>query len=164
MKLFKALYVLLFFIVLTGCFNNRWTDKQRKQFETKCSQTETFNNISIKFRGFDNSEFESILVKEFNGNLLLDSFRVFAKPGQNAYNKERSATIERTMNIKYKYLFIIPGQEPYELANMKMVMWSQWTMTSEGYGCVMGEYTIDGAKFEHNANPTFIKRVAVENK
>jgi hypothetical protein len=37
-------------------------------------------------------------------------------------------------------------------------------MASEGWGCVMGDYTIDGVRFEHKANPTFIKRDTIEKK
>ena len=38
-----------------------------------------------------------------------------------------------------------------------MMIWPQFTMLSEGYGCVMGDYTINGHRFEHNANPDFVK-------
>jgi len=155
------LYVLALCTLFTGCSNKRWSEKQRKEFESKCSQTETFSNVSIQFKGFDNNEFDSIMVKEYNNTDVLDSFKVFVFPAQSPdekERKERSATINRTMNIKYKYHFIIPGQKPYELANMKMIMWAQFTMNSEGWGCVMGNFTIDGVKYEHDANPTFVKR------
>lgn len=162
MRILKIITVVsLLTFSLTSCFNTSWTEEQSKEFETKCSQTDTFNNVVFQFRGFDNSEFDSIWVKEYKDSTLVDSFRVFVWPSQNPYDKERkerSATIERTMNIKNKYHFLLPGQKPYELANMKMIMWAQYTMTSEGWGCVMGDYTIDGVRFEHNANPTFIKR------
>ena len=39
-----------------------------------------------------------------------------------------------------------------------MIMWSQYTQTSEGWGCKMGNYTIDNEKFEHSGNIKFIKR------
>ncbi len=32
-------------------------------------------------------------------------------------------------------------------------------MFSEGYGCEMGDYKIDGIRFELNANPDFVKMV-----
>lgn len=150
---------------MTGCFNSTWTKEQRKEFENNCSQTDTFNNVVFQFRGFDNNEFDSIWVKEYNDTILLDSFRVFVCPAQShKERKERFATIERTMNINYKYHFIMPGQKPYELANMKMIMWVQYTMTSEGWGCIMGDYTIDGVRFEQNASPTFIKRDLSDTK
>ncbi len=152
---------------MTVCFNSSWTEKQRKEFETKCSQTDTFNNVVFQLRGFDNNEFDSIWVKEYNDTALLDSFKVFVRPAQSPSDKERkerSVTIDRAMNIKYKYLFMLPRQKPYELANMKMIMWAQYTMTSEDWGCVMGDYTIDRVRFEHNANPTFIKRGTSDTK
>ncbi len=168
MRLSIYFFLVTFLLVsITSCFNSSWTVEQRKEFETKCSQTDTFNNVVFQLRGFDNNEFDSIWVEEYNDTVLLDSFKVFVMPAQNPSDKkrkERSATIERTMNIKYKYLFMLPGQKPYELANMKMIMWPQYTMTSEGWGCEMGDYTIDGVRFEDNANPTFIKRDTSDTK
>jgi hypothetical protein len=41
---------------------------------------------------------------------------------------------------------------------MKMIMWPQFTMYDENYGCEMGDYKINGVKFEHNTNPDFIKK------
>ena len=162
MKKFKfTLIIAIISITLISCFNRHWSAEQRKEFDTKCSQTDTFNNIVFQFRGFDNNEFDTIVVKDYKDTVLVDSFKVFVGPAQYPYEKERKeryATIDRTMNVKHKYHFIIPGQRPYELANMKMIMWAQYTMTSEGWGCVMGTYTIDGLRFEHDANPTFIKR------
>lgn len=92
---------------------------------------------------------------------------MFVEPTKNQRETsqiERSATIERKMNIKYTYQFIIPGQKPYTLSNMKMIMWAQFTMTSEGYGCVLGDYNIDGKRFTHQRNPTFIKRDTLDPK
>lgn len=150
-------------VILTGCFNN-WTAEDRKKFEAECLLTETFNNVVFLFRGFDNNEFDSITVKEYKDSVLLDSFKVFVRPAQSPTDKEikeRRVTIDRPMNVKYRYHFIVPGQRPYELVDMKMVMWAQYTMTSEGWGCEMADYTIDGEKFEDRPNPTFLKRDAV---
>ncbi|AWH86681.1 hypothetical protein HYN59_16910 [Flavobacterium album] len=113
------------------------------------------------FKGFDNSEFDSIVVQEYNNAVLLDSFKMHVRPAENPLdveNKMRSGSTDRFFNVNYQYHFLIPGQKPFILANMKMVMWSQFTMFSEGYGCVMGDYTIDGIHFEHDGNPTFKKR------
>lgn len=154
----------LIFVFLIGSSCNQhhsWTEKERKDFECNCAKTATFNNLSLVFSGFESNEFDSVLVKEYNNMILLDSFKFFVFPSQDPLEKEnktRSGTISRTMNVKYTYQFIIPGQKPYELANMKMVVWSQWTMNSEGYGCVMGDFSLDGVKFEHVGNPEIKKR------
>lgn len=144
-------------LLLTSCFHNRWSEKERKDFEIKCAQTDTFKNLMVQFYGFENKEFDSIQIKKFNHNVLIDSFVLFVRPATGG--GMRSLVIERTLNINNKYQFIISGQKPYELANMKMIMWAEYTMTSEGYGCVMGEYSIDSVRFEHDAKPTFIKRL-----
>ncbi|WMJ72962.1 hypothetical protein RCC89_07285 [Cytophagaceae bacterium ABcell3] len=153
-----AIFLLFCVFITSAC---SWTNKQRRAFKEECAQKEKFNDVVFLFMGFDNSEFDTIWVKEYSDTSLLDTFSVFVSPSQSHYGKERkvrSASIERPMNVNYTYHFMLPGQEPYELSNMKMVMWSQFSMMSEGWGCVMGEYTIDGEKFEQSANPTFIKR------
>lgn len=155
----------LLILLLTSCFNNRWTEEERKAFATKCSCTDTIRNEIFAFRGFENNELDTIQVLEFKDSILLDSFHVIVEPARNAYDlerKERSATIDHLLNIKYKYHFILSDEKPYVLENMKMVMWPQYTQKSEGWGCRMGDYTIDGVRFEHNANPTFIKRDTIQ--
>ncbi|MFY9311445.1 MAG: hypothetical protein WAQ28_20540 [Bacteroidia bacterium] len=155
---------LLLFIVqlalLTGCFNRHWSEKKRNQFKKECDATETFSSLVVLFKGFDNNEFSSITVNEFKDSVLIGSFKIDVDPATTAYdieNKNRMATITRTMNINHKYYFIIPGQAPYKLADMKMVMWAQFSMLSEGWGCVMGDYTLNGERFEHSANPVLRK-------
>ena len=139
---------------MTSCFHY-WTEKEKKNFDCKCTQTDTFELGVVHFRGFNNTEFDSILVRAYKDTVLIDSFKIFVDPSKSDWDKEnkrRSATILRTMKTKYKYQFIVPGQQPYELSNMKMIMWAEWTMTSENYGCVMGSFTLDGKKFEHCGN------------
>lgn len=119
-----------------------------------------FGSLIVLLKGFDNSEFSSITVNEYKDTTLIGSFVIEADPAISAYdveNKNRMATISRTMNIRNNYHFIIPGQKPYKLENMKMVMWAQFSMLSEGWGCVMGEYTLDGVRYEHSANPVLRK-------
>ncbi len=156
-----AITVIIIFIQ-TGCWNSRWSDEERKEFKTKCLNTNNFNIHPIEFRGFDNNEFDSILVKEYNNAVWVDSFKIYVSPSHPA-EKIRQSNIHRVMNIHYKYKFMIPGQKPIELANMKMVMWPQFTQRSEGYGCIMGDYTIDGVRFE-NGNPIFIKQTNIIDK
>ena len=165
MKILRTVFILLFLTAsMASC---TWTQKKRDDFAMKCSQTDTIDGITVLFRGFDNNEFDSILIKEYKDTIFLDSFMVFVMPAQSPFDierKERSSSIDRIMNTKHSYQFFIPGQEPYELANMKMVMWAQYSMCSEGWGCVMGDYTIDGVRFENDANPIIIKRDISETK
>jgi hypothetical protein len=146
-------------VIMTGCsekHNRRWTEKEIEDFKCKCELTDTFNNIVILFKGFESNEFDSVLIKEFKDNTLLDSFKIYVFPSQSPYDiehKERSGTINRTMNTKHKYEFILPGQRPYELANMKMILWSMYP----GYGCKMGSFTLDGIKYQNNGNPEIRK-------
>ena len=159
-----AISIVTLFFLQTSCSNSNyehWTEERIKNFQKICSETDTFNNIVILFRGFDNSEFDSVLMKEYNDTLLVDSFRIFVWPAESPYDKrekKRWTAIERTMNINNRYEFIVSGQKPYELKNMKMVIWSQDTENSNGYGCEMGDFTLDGVEFKQVGNPTILKR------
>jgi len=147
-------------LVQAGC-KNHWSTEQRNALRQKCTGTETFENIVVIFSGFEDREFDAVTIKEYNNTTLLDTFQVkvllSGSPGDGE-NKQRMVTINRPLNIKYRYLFIIPGQKPYELANMKMDMHPQYTMGSEGWGCEMRDFTIDGVRFEKTGNPSFVKR------
>lgn len=159
---YSVLTGLLFGLVLTAtsCFdtNTRWTEEQRQAFKNQCAQTTVVSDLIVQFRGFDNSEFDTVQVKVYKDSTLTDVFSLFVEPSLNPEAKTRIAKINRPLDLSSRYLFVLKGQQPYELANMKMVMWAQFTMNSEGYGCVMGDYTLDGVHFEHSANPTFRKR------
>jgi len=150
-------------VLMMSCFNH-WTAQQRVEFELQCTQTDTFHHLSLQFVGFDDNEFDSIRVEEYRDTVFIDSFNIFVSQANRPFEKEsrvRSATIDRTMNVHHNYIFSIPSQEPYVLANMKMVMWAQYTMFSEGWGCLMGDYTLDGVRFEQHPIPTFIKRAHI---
>lgn len=150
--------VTCFVLAGAGCECGKWSEERRQAFTEECAVTKTFPGLVIAFRGFENEEFDSVLVKEYRDTICLDSFKIFVSPMHDKARKERHASIGGIMDISHTYHMIISGQEPYVLANMKMVMWAQYTMTSEGWGCVMGDYTIDGVRHEHNANPCFYKR------
>jgi len=161
MKIIKACF-LLFVLALISCNHSHgeWTEEQRKEFKCKCKQTDTFKNIVIEFRGYDSKEFDSVLIREYKDSVLLDSFKMYVFPSQSPdqkRDKERSGDISHTMNIHHRYEFIIPGNKPFELSNMKMVMWAQYTMNSEGWGCVMAEYTLNGVEFHDSPNPRLEK-------
>ncbi len=135
-----------------------WSEERRNEFKVQCSNTDTFSSLVLALRGFENSEFDSIRVEEYDGSILVDSFGVRVDNMHDKLRRERLASIHQTMNVKHTYCFIVPGQDPFVLADMGMVMWAQYTMTGEGWGCVMGDYTLDSVRHEHNANPTLVKR------
>jgi len=59
--------------------------------------------------------------------------------------------------IKDSFQFVVKRYKPFVLSDMKMIMWAQYSMYSEGYGCVMGDYKINGVQFKHNSSPDFVK-------
>ena len=143
---------------LESC-STRWTDKQKKEFAQKCSQTDTADNLVFMLTGFKYEEVENIAVHRIHNGFVIDSFYVHAD--KNSFDSLRSrytASIDKPIYTKDTYQFIIPGQKPFVLSNMKMIMWAEFTMFSEGYGCVMGDYKIDSIHFEHDVNPDFVKR------
>jgi hypothetical protein len=161
MKKYIASFCVLAAAAALSCGHTQWTPEERNAFQTKCSKTETIHSLRVSFRGYEDNAFDAVVVKEYKDSKLLGSFKVPVPPAQSQWDREhrsRSATIDRTINISHSYEFIVPGQRPFRLADMKMIMWAQYTMNSEGWGCVMGDYTIDGKRFEHDASPTFDKR------
>jgi hypothetical protein len=155
-KLLLAIFILLLFFI-QGCFNH-WSEKEKQDFKIQCSQTDSFQNLSVTMRGFSYSEIDTVFVKEFSDSNFVDSFYLF--PRQNSYDKSQNqylTYIERLMLTKHSYVFFIKGQKPYVLDSMKMVIWPQWTMASENYGCVMGEFLLNGTRHKHDANPILIK-------
>lgn len=149
-------------LCLLGCSTNkRWSDQKRKDFEVNCLKTEVINNLTVSFRGFGEKDLSTVTVKEYNGKKLINTFAITVEPFRGPWEKEnkvRYATIQRALSIKHVYEFRIPGQRPRRLADMKMVLWPQYTMYSEGWGCVMGEYTLDGVPFKKDTMPTFVKK------
>jgi len=166
LKFFIIASIICLLLIATGCSDpvphHQWTEREIKEFECKCSQTDTFNNLIISFTGFGNKEFDSVLVREYQDTLLCDSFKMFVFPATGPWeikNKKRSGHINRTMNTKYNYQFIVPGHPPYELANMKMIVWSAYP----GYDCVMGDFRMNGIRFQNDANPEIKKWNRISN-
>ena len=148
-------------IFIAGCSSRQWTEEQRKDFRTTCSQKESIGSLQVIFRGFDDKAFSSVEVKEYDNAKLIGTFRLQIPSSQDPRDREYKiirATIDRNMSLKHAYEFIVPGQRPFRLSNMTMIMWPQYTMRSEGWGCVMGDYTIDGKRFEKSQSPEFVKR------
>ena len=147
---------------LTSCyFKSPWTAEERQKFENECLSETTVDNLSLKLKGFDDVDFDSILVKEFKDDIIIDSFKVsIRKSGtpDDKKNKIRYASINRTFNLTHLYKFIISGQEPYELTNMKMAVTNEFTMQGEGHGCRLNEYAINGKQSEQEQTITFEKK------
>ena len=166
MNLFIKLLFGITFFTFCSCFDH-WTEAQKRDFEKSCNETDTVKNMYVQFRGFELNELDTVFVKEYRGAQLLDSFQIKVEPPFDPWHRENKvyfAMIEKTVRIENKYLFIVRGQQPYVLDNMKMIMWAQYTMSSEGWGCQMGNYTIDSTRFKDNATPEFIKRTGHPRK
>ena len=161
-KITFTLLLLTTMCLLTNCyFKSPWTTEEKLQFENECLSTTTLDYLPIELKGFDDGEFDSILVKEFKDNIIIDSFKVAIRKAGTPDEKSKKirwASINRTFNLKYLYKFIIPGQEPYELTNMKMAVTNEYTMQGEGHGCRLDQVTINGKQSERGRTMTFEKK------
>jgi hypothetical protein len=161
LRFFLSFCLLVFIIGLTCCNNfTSWTDEQRKAFQFKCNHTDSVTDLGVSFIGFSNAAFDSVLIKEFKEKTVVDSFKIFVRAADGSWereNKVRYAEIGQTLCIHHTYQFIVPGQKPYELANMKMVMWPTYSMSSENYNCEMGDYTLNGTRFTNVGGPQLCK-------
>ncbi len=154
-----------FLAMLTMCLligqscKTRWTEAERQAFAAQCEQTDSVQGLGLSLVGFTYPEVASVLVHEVSGNTIVDSF--YAETDNGSFDSIRTtyyARINRTLYLGHHYMFYIQGQKPYILSGMKMMMWAQWTMMSEGYGCVMGEYVLNGKTHEHDSGITLMKK------
>lgn len=156
-----AIFLILFiaFYLLVEC-GGKWSEKKRQKFAEECAQTTTIDNLYISLLGFDHSEVDTIFIKQIHENRCIDSFPIFVKKEERDYELKRKqhwVNIDKPITITDTYHIVVPNVQTFILKDMEMVMWAQYTMFSEGWGCVMGSYTIDSVRFEHDSNPTFIK-------
>ncbi|MFP9098880.1 hypothetical protein ACLI09_07490 [Flavobacterium sp. RHBU_24] len=148
--------------MLTACVeSHRWTETEREEFRLKCESTTTFVPESILFSGFSYNEIDIIKVVEREGTMAIDTFYIYTNKeihGGDTLRNKLWADVDRPFALKNTYDFYLEKSKPYTLTDMEMVMWSQYTMFSEGYGCVMGNFTVDGKRFEQTGNIEFTKR------
>jgi len=152
--------VLLFFLcalfLLNGCFRT-WSEKRKKEFSEKCEQTEVLDGLTFFVTGFSFSERDSILIKQMNNSLVIDSFYVHIRLSDSLRDRY-SGWINKPVILNDTYYFIIPEEQTFVLSDMKMKIHPQFTMFSEGYGCQLQEYKIDGELNENRSNPDFRKK------
>lgn len=162
MKNRKVKYLILIasILILSGCWeSNKWTEKEKEEFRAQCSKKVNFDVNAISFTGFNFEEIDTTVIIEKSGSIIIDTLIIY--PRKDSYDESRErywASPQIQFNVNYKYEFYLGQDKPYILNNMEMVMWPQFSMTSEGYGCVMGNFTIDGEVFLNIANIGFTKR------
>ena len=160
MKVQSYFIILLLLTLIYSCdTHHRWTEKEKNDFAEKCSKTDTCYGLTFAFSGYEFSEIENVLVRQMHNKKVIDSFSVF--PDKVRIDKMRNryfVSTDRKLYLRDTFQFIVKGLDTFNLTDMKMIMWSQYTMYAENYGCVMGDYKIDGVRFEHSTNPNFIKK------
>jgi len=145
-------------LLLASC-PGRWSKRQTDDFRARCEQTRTLSGLVIQLTGFEREEIENVEVKELVDGGVTDTFVVHVHDdGRDAVRKSYTASIDRVINVGSAYEFDVRSQQPYRLEQMRMVIWPQFSMTSEGWGCVMGDYVLDGRHFVNSANPSIVKR------
>jgi hypothetical protein len=155
----KKTVIILSILVLTASCIRRWTEEQRKEFAEEYSRTDTIDGLTFFLTGFEYDEIKNIMIKQIHNGQIVDSF--YVHPNKNIYDSLRTrylASINKPLYIKDSFQFVVQGHDPFILSDMKMIMWAQFTMVAEGWGCVMGDYKIDGVRFEHDTAPDFRKK------
>jgi hypothetical protein len=158
----KYLILICLFFPFISCNKlNEWTEKERQDFKIKCSKTIYFNPSPISFTGFEFEEIDSVKVVEKSNSKKINTFFVYVDKENHMNRIEYKiywANIEQNFNVNNSYEFYLGKDKPYVLDNMEMIMWAQYTMKGEGWGCEMGNFTIDNKRFEHIGNIDFTKR------
>lgn len=128
------------------------------EFADSCSKTNSFVGLNFTLTGFSYPEITELKVKQIRQGLVVDSFLI--NPNKSSFDSARSrysAYIDRTLLLSDSYKFLLNNGDSFLLSDMKMIVWSQFSMDAEGYGCVMGDYKINGATFKGQPNVDFIK-------
>jgi hypothetical protein len=94
----------------------------------------------------------------YSAGQLLDSFKIFVETKSSPTVKLRDSHIKREFNINHNYQFFISNQNTITLANMKMIMRPKFSSFTEGYRCEMGDFTIDGVRYQKEDHPRFTKK------
>lgn len=159
-KLVK-IFIGLTLLSLTSCWNADWTEEEREEFRTECESKTEFDVDPICFIGFEYDEIDTIRIIEKDSLDILDTLYIYPKESQSEHDKSSDkiwSSPKVSFNVNHSYEFYLDSDTPYVLDNMEMIMWAQYTMAGEGWGCEMGNFTIDGAEFEHQGNIRFVKR------
>jgi hypothetical protein len=147
----KHIIILIAILILSLGFSScRWSEKKKKEFECECKETKIINGLVVLIQGFEKDNIDSVLIEEYNANIKLDSFRIKID------NKLGQFYINKQLNVSYKYQFIFPNNNVHVLENMEMIMWPQWTNINEDYGCIMGNFTLDGIVYKKTGNPKIV--------
>ena len=142
------LILLIFFFVMSardGIY--------RKAVDKKCAETDFIIGQGFSVTGFTYDEVKNILVKEFNNNILIDSFTIQAiEFPYDSIRKRYEAIIEKKINIKSVYKFYIKKQEPYILSNITLMPQTHRSMFSEVYGCDIESYELNGKIYKNSGH------------
>ena len=154
-------FAFVLFVVYVKCTGGSWSEEKRQQFADECAQTTEVDGLYFSLVGFSYAEVDTIFVRQLKNSVQVDSFFVYVYEQRSSYDsayQRYSGHIDKPVVVEDTYHFIIPDIQTFVLSDMEMVMWAQYTMFSEGWGCVMGSYTVDSVRYEHNTNPTFVKK------
>jgi hypothetical protein len=136
---------------LSRCnFLTHWSESKKAEFCKKCEEeTDTLHSAWISFRGFSDVQMDSVLVINKRRGKMVDRFYIYPSSDNDKVRpRDFSTRIEKAMLLKDTILFEVSGEKPFVLCDMKMVMYPQFTMYSENYGCVLGTYSINGKVYK----------------
>jgi len=156
------LLMALVLLSLNGCFS-KWSLQEKEQFKSECESSQTTDYLSVYFEGFSYAELEKVEVKQVRDGGVIDTFFIY--PDIRRFKHENidelsimgSATIRQEIYLADSYHFTLSSEQSFVLGEIKMIVWPQYTMFSEGYGCRLGEFSIDGVKSD-SGHINFVKK------
>jgi len=161
MNKLKMILFSVFSTFLTGCWFPSLTNAKREKFKTKCKSQIYFDTGSICFAGFPFEQIDTIRVVEKDGITPINTLYIYPRQERHNHNTELQefwGIPEVQFNVNHSYEFYLDSDKPYILDNMEMIIWAQYSMVSKGWGCKMGNFTIDNEKFERQGRIYFKKR------
>jgi hypothetical protein len=116
--------------------------------------------VDLHFIGFP-IQIDSIEVRRYtNEEVYKDSFYLkLFQAGAGSFDGINTKTAHiRQLYLGYIYNFMIPGQNTYQLKNIKLKVYKEEKTNSSSLECNIGSYEIDGKTFDDEKILKFINR------
>lgn len=142
----------------SSCGDSVWTKEKEEKFAQKCDELKEVEPGPIGFKGFDYNEIDSIRITEWSADQSIDTTFVYAPEFYPDYSNYW-IHLSRKFNVDHTYEVQVGSSGSYILDRMQTVVWPQYTMFSQNYGCIIGVYHVNGKRYE-GGNIIFTKRTA----
>ncbi len=147
-KILLLIGSIIFIVILVFYIQSVRSKKNRDKVEKMCAHADSIYGQGFSVSGFTYDQAKNILVKELSNNILKDSFIIHPRElPYDSIRKRYEGNINRGLDIKNVYTFYIPGQKPYVLSNITLVVQTHPSLLNKTYDCDILSYELNGKIF-----------------